>query len=66
VAGLIGNKGESLPCVFLVPGDTERVAKLRILLVDPRARGRDLGSRLVVTAIEFATAAGSPGGSARG
>jgi L-amino acid N-acyltransferase YncA len=31
---------------------------LRILLVDPRARGRRLGYRLVATAVDFASAAG--------
>jgi GNAT superfamily N-acetyltransferase len=51
-------KGRRAGCVFLVPAPTPGVAKLRILLVHPRARGRALGSRLVATAIEFATAFG--------
>ena len=50
--------GERVGCVFCVPGAQPRQAKLRILLVDPRARGHSLGSRLVATAIEFARGAG--------
>ena len=39
--------------------DTEAaVAKLRILLVDPIARGQRLGQRLVDTALQFARSAG--------
>jgi GNAT superfamily N-acetyltransferase len=44
-------------CVFCVPAD-ETTAQLRILLVDPRARGRGLGGRLVDVCIDFARAAG--------
>ena len=50
--------GERAGCVFVVAGDEPGVAKLRILLVHPRARGHRLGSRLVATALDFATAAG--------
>jgi GNAT superfamily N-acetyltransferase len=50
--------GERVGCVFVVPGDEPGVAKLRILLVDEKARGRRLGYRLVATALDFATAAG--------
>jgi GNAT superfamily N-acetyltransferase len=50
--------GERVGCVFVVTGDEPRVARLRILLVDQRARGRRLGYRLVATALDFATAAG--------
>lgn len=50
--------GQRVGCVFCVRSDDPEVAKLRILLVDPKARGRSVGSRLVATAIEFATAAG--------
>jgi GNAT superfamily N-acetyltransferase len=50
--------GERVGCVFVVAGDEPGVAKLRILLVDSRARGRRLGYRLVGTALDFATAAG--------
>jgi GNAT superfamily N-acetyltransferase len=50
--------GERAGCVFVVSGDEPGVAKLRILLVHPRARGRGLGSRLVGTAVDFAETAG--------
>ncbi|MEV4544296.1 GNAT family N-acetyltransferase [Micromonospora echinaurantiaca] len=54
--------GERVGCVFCVaadgPGAPENTAKLRILLVDPTARGRRLGTRLVNTCVEFARAAG--------
>jgi GNAT superfamily N-acetyltransferase len=49
---------ERAGCVFCVPGDDPHTAKLRILLVDPRARGHGLGGRLVDRAIEFAREAG--------
>jgi GNAT superfamily N-acetyltransferase len=45
-------------CVFCVSGDEPGDCKLRILLVDPAARGHALGSRLVETAIDFARDAG--------
>ena len=50
--------GERSGCVFVVGGEEPGVAKLRILLVHPRARGRGLGARLVGTAVDFARAAG--------
>ena len=50
--------GDRVGCVFVVPDDEPGVAKLRILLVHPRGRGRSVGSRLVQTALHFATAAG--------
>jgi DNA-binding MarR family transcriptional regulator/GNAT superfamily N-acetyltransferase len=49
--------GERVGSVFVVPA-SKRVAQLRLLLVDPRARGRGLGSRLVRESIEFARAQG--------
>lgn len=49
--------GERVGCVFCVREDDE-TARLRILLVDPKARGQGLGSRLVDTCLEFARAAG--------
>lgn len=49
--------GERAGCVFCVAEDAT-TAKLRILLVDPGARGHGLGRRLVGTCLEFARAAG--------
>jgi GNAT superfamily N-acetyltransferase len=44
-------------CVFCVAAD-EQTAQLRILLVDPAARGHGLGHRLVDQCLDFARAAG--------
>ena len=44
-------------CVFCVQED-EETARLRILLVDPRARGQRLGARLVDECLTFAATAG--------
>jgi GNAT superfamily N-acetyltransferase len=49
--------GERVGCVFCVRED-ETTAKLRILLVDPAARGHQLGTRLVDICLEFARASG--------
>jgi GNAT superfamily N-acetyltransferase len=49
--------GERVGCVFCVRADDE-LAKLRILLVHPKARGRGAGDRLVSTCLDFARGAG--------
>ncbi|MFD0250931.1 GNAT family N-acetyltransferase [Streptomyces sp. NPDC127113] len=50
--------GERAGCVFLVAGDQPGVAKLRILLVAPTARGLGLGARLIEECLDFARRAG--------
>jgi GNAT superfamily N-acetyltransferase len=49
--------GRRVGCVFCV-ADSPEVARLRILLVDPAARGLGLGARLVDECLAFARAAG--------
>jgi GNAT superfamily N-acetyltransferase len=59
--------GERLGCVFLVrdreqladaPPDTSRTARLRLLLIDPSARGFGLGRMLVKQCTAFARDSG--------
>jgi DNA-binding MarR family transcriptional regulator/GNAT superfamily N-acetyltransferase len=49
--------GENVGCVMLVR-DSNTVARIRLLLVDPKARGLKLGQRLVDECVRFARAAG--------
>jgi len=49
--------GENVGCVMLVK-DKPGVARIRLLLVDPKARGLGLGQRLVDECVKFARKAG--------
>ena len=49
--------GENVGSVFIVK-ENDRVARLRLLLVEPQARGLGIGGRLVDESVRFARAAG--------
>ncbi|MGF1480315.1 MAG: GNAT family N-acetyltransferase [Cyanophyceae cyanobacterium] len=49
--------GENVGCVFVVK-QSETIAKLRLLLVEPRARGLGIGTRLIDESIKFARRSG--------
>ncbi|HEU5150412.1 MAG TPA: helix-turn-helix domain-containing GNAT family N-acetyltransferase [Iamia sp.] len=51
--------GRPVGCIACVHGDDPDTAKLRILLVDPAARGLGIGARLVDECIAFARATGA-------
>ncbi|WP_370178990.1 GNAT family N-acetyltransferase [Rhodococcus wratislaviensis] len=50
--------GARVGCVFCTHGDDDVSAKLRVLVVDPKARGHAVGRRLVHTCVDFARQAG--------
>ena len=50
-------EGETVGCVFCTKKE-ETVAKLRLLLLEPWARGFGIGTRLVAECVEFARGVG--------
>ncbi|MGY6657230.1 bifunctional helix-turn-helix transcriptional regulator/GNAT family N-acetyltransferase [Amycolatopsis sp. TRM77291] len=50
--------GERVGSVFCMPAEDGTTAKLRMLLLEPAARGRGVGKRLVAECVEFARASG--------
>ncbi|HET6290695.1 MAG TPA: helix-turn-helix domain-containing GNAT family N-acetyltransferase [Amycolatopsis sp.] len=51
---------ERVGSVFCMPAEDGITAKLRMLLLEPAARGRGVGKRLVTECVEFARASGYP------
>lgn len=57
--GWIAHAGATrLGCVFVVRGSAPGVAKLRMFLIDPAARGQGLGARMLTQAMDWARAQG--------
>ncbi|MFE5563727.1 GNAT family N-acetyltransferase [Amycolatopsis japonica] len=52
--------GERVGSIFCMPAEDGVTAKLRMLLLEPAARGRGVGRRLVSECVEFARASGYP------
>ena len=50
--------GERVGCVFCTASETEDTAQLRLLLVEPPARGAGVGTRLVDECLRFARRSG--------
>jgi DNA-binding MarR family transcriptional regulator/GNAT superfamily N-acetyltransferase len=57
-AWIVEVDGRRVGSVFLVAGEDASTARLRLLLVEPAARGHGLGRRLVDECVRFARAAG--------
>jgi ribosomal protein S18 acetylase RimI-like enzyme len=50
--------GENVGCVMLVKDEEPGTARVRLLIVDPKARGLGLGARLTDECVKFSRAAG--------
>ncbi|MBN2905701.1 MAG: GNAT family N-acetyltransferase [Rhodobacteraceae bacterium] len=50
--------GQRLGSIFCVKGDAPRVAKLRLFLIEPEARGQGLGARMLGLCLDHARACG--------
>jgi DNA-binding MarR family transcriptional regulator/GNAT superfamily N-acetyltransferase len=50
--------GENIGCIMLVKDDQPGVARIRLLLVDPKGRGLGLGAKLVDECVRFARSVG--------
>jgi DNA-binding MarR family transcriptional regulator/ribosomal protein S18 acetylase RimI-like enzyme len=50
--------GENIGCVMLVKDEEPGTARVRLLIVDPKARGLGLGARLTNECVKFSRAAG--------